>query len=80
MGFVLWRFRRFAVGPEIFPTSDERISRLGVVQEFFARILWVIYRSLGRLFAYSANLLEGDGGLLWTLLLLVLFITIFQGR
>jgi hypothetical protein len=78
-GFALWRFRRF-IRPEIFPASGERISRLGVVQEFLARLLWIIYRSLGRLFAYSANLLEGDGGLLWTLLLLVLFVIILQGK
>jgi hypothetical protein len=32
------------------------------------------------LFMYAANLLEGDGGLLWTLLLLVLFISLLRER
>lgn len=78
-GFAMWRFRRFA-GSEIFPSSDARSSRLGALQEFFARGLWTIYSNLGRLFGYVANLLEGDGGLLWTLLLLVLIITTLQAR
>jgi hypothetical protein len=78
-GFALWRFRRFA-GSEMFPAAEGHVSRFGILQEFLARILWSIYRLLGSLFGYTANLLEGDGGLLWTLLLLVLFVTILQGR
>ena len=76
---VVWRFRRF-IDPGIFPGSDTRVSRLGSVQEYLAQGLWTIYRLLGRLFGYAANLLEGDGGLLWTLLLLVLFVTLLLGR
>lgn len=78
-GIVLWRFRRF-VNPLTLPVSNADMSRVSSLQEFLAGILWALYRIVGRLFAYTANLLEGDGGLLWTLLLLVLFITILQGR
>jgi hypothetical protein len=79
VGLILWRFRRFA-DPEKLPTSDAGFSRFGTMQEYLAGIFWAAYRMLGRLFGYAADLLEGDGGLLWTLLLLVLFITILQGR
>jgi len=79
LGLAAWRFRRYISIPE-FLTSETRVSRFGVMQDFMARGLWTIYRILGRLFGYIANLLEGDGGLLWTLVLLVLVVTILQGR
>lgn len=78
-GFAIWRFRRFA--PEELSTpSAPRAAHFGHLLDLPARALWAVYRLVGRLFGLGANLLEGDGGLLWTLLLLVLFITIFRGR
>ncbi|MCX6069017.1 MAG: hypothetical protein NT121_25265 [Chloroflexi bacterium] len=79
VGFALFRFRRFFL-PALSSPSAARLSRLSDLQDVIARALWTSYRILGRLFTYVANLLEGDGGLLWTLLLLVLFITILRGR
>ena len=55
-------------------------SRLGDLIEFLARVFWGIYGLVSRLFRLADSLLEGDGGLLWTLLVLVLFIIIYRGR
>ncbi len=37
--------------------------------------LWVIYRFLGRISQVVTEMLEGEGGIMWTLLLLILFIS-----
>ncbi len=55
------------------------ISHFARLQEFLAGLLWGLYRLAGRLFGYLSTLLEGDGGLLWTLLLLLIFITYLRG-
>ena len=39
--------------------------------------LWNLYRQLGRVSNAFTNLLEGESGIMWTLLFLVLFITVF---
>jgi len=41
------------------------------------RSLWELYRLLGRISNSFLNMLEGESGLMWTLLFLVLFITVF---
>jgi hypothetical protein len=41
---------------------------------WFYKILWRAYRSTGRLIAFINSVLEGEGGVLWTLLLLVLLL------
>lgn len=41
------------------------------------RILWALYRQLGRVSNAFSNLLEGESGIMWTLLFLVLFISVF---
>jgi len=41
------------------------------------RALWSLYRQLGRVSNAFTNLLEGESGIMWTLLFLVLFITVF---
>jgi hypothetical protein len=42
--------------------------------------LWVIYRLLGRISQAITTTLEGEGGIMWTLLFLILFISfITQG-
>jgi hypothetical protein len=43
------------------------------------RLFWGLYRLLGRLSTVLSNTMEGDGGILWTLLLLVLFISLLAG-
>ena len=48
--------------------------------DWFFRALWGLYRLIGRLSQFIALLLEGDGGFMWTLLFMVLFISlIIQG-
>lgn len=42
--------------------------------------LWGIYRQLGRLSNAFTNMLEGESGIMWTLLFLVLFISLFTQR
>ena len=44
------------------------------------RVLWNIYRQAGRLSASFVSAFEGDGGILWALLFLVLFISILAPR
>jgi hypothetical protein len=44
------------------------------------RLLWNIYRQAGRLSASFVSAFEGDGGILWALLFLVLFISILAPR
>jgi hypothetical protein len=49
--------------------------------DWFFRGLWGIYRLMGRLSNSFSDVLEGDGGFMWTLLFMVLFITLIsQGR
>ena len=45
---------------------------------WFFRGLWGIYRLLGRLSNSFSTILEGDGGVIWTLLFLVLFISLLS--
>ena len=48
--------------------------------DWFFRSLWGLYRLIGRLSNAFSSVLEGDGGFMWTLLFLVLFISlIIQG-
>lgn len=42
--------------------------------------LWALYRQLGRVSNLISNILEGESGILWTLLFLVLFISFFAQR
>jgi hypothetical protein len=79
VGLIVLRLRPFAISNTSVASTEREPSRSARVQDAFAWVIWTIYRGLGRLMAYLANLLEGDGGLLWTLLLLVLFITILRG-
>ncbi len=73
----------FRVPQKSSPTDEKPaetgISQFARVQEFLAWLLWGLYRLVGRLFGYLSTLLEGDGGLLWTLLLLLIFIAALRG-
>jgi hypothetical protein len=42
--------------------------------------LWSLYRQLGRLSTLFTNVLEGESGIMWTLLFLALFISLFSQR
>ncbi len=43
-------------------------------------VLWNLYRQLGRVSNAFTTLLEGESGIMWTILFLVLFITVFVHR
>jgi hypothetical protein len=77
--FVVFRFRNLLPVQSSSP-AEYRAPRFAIVQDAIVAALWLAYRSTGRLFGYVANLLEGDGGLLWTLLLLVLLVFVMRGR
>ena len=44
------------------------------------QVLWSLYRQLGRLSTLVTNVLEGESGIMWTLLFLALFISLFTQR
>jgi hypothetical protein len=46
----------------------------------FYNLLWNLYRSLGRLSESIAAVFEGEGGILWALLFLVLFLSLLAPR
>jgi hypothetical protein len=47
--------------------------------EWLYRLIWLALTGLGKLLDGLTNILEGDGGVLWALLLLTLVITFLQG-
>jgi hypothetical protein len=77
--YSIFRFRGFA-SPQTSSPAEYNPPRFAVIQDAVVGVLWSIYRAIGRLFMYAANLLEGDGGLLWTLLLLILFVSLLRER
>lgn len=77
--FSVFRFGSF-VSPQAPSPAEFSPTRFALLQDALAGVLWSVYRAIGRLFMYAANLLEGDGGLLWTLLLLVLFVSLLRER
>jgi hypothetical protein len=48
--------------------------------EWVYRVVWWIYTLLGKILHGFSIILEGDGGILWMILLLVLLISVFAGR
>ncbi len=64
------------------PTRSMQTARPageGSPLDFIYNVLWQGYRSAGRLSNAVSALLEGDGGVLWALLFLVLFISLVAG-
>lgn len=60
------------------PVVRDSVSHLARGMEGFALALWAVYRFLRRLIDFFSELLEGDGGLLWTVLVLVLLLIWFR--
>jgi hypothetical protein len=48
--------------------------------EWIYQALWNVYRQLGRISNMISNVLEGESGVMWTLLVLVLFVSFFAQR
>ncbi len=47
--------------------------------DWLYRLIWSIYSFIGRILQIFSKILEGEGGILWTLLLLLLLISAFAG-
>ncbi len=75
---LLWATPRFPfLNPVrahwVQPSFTSRLDRL-------YQNLWVLYRWLGRLTQSISNVLEGDGGIMWTLLFLIFFVLLISQR
>jgi hypothetical protein len=46
--------------------------------DWFFRGMWGLYRQIGRFSNTFSAILEGDGGFMWTLLFMVLFISLIS--
>jgi hypothetical protein len=46
--------------------------------EWLYRFLWKLFGTISRLFALSSTILEGDGGILWALVLFALLFVFLQ--
>ena len=57
---------------EILPRTY--VSRIKAVLLWISRFLWWGYRYLGRILYFVTRILEGEGSVLWAILILLLFI------
>ena len=79
VGWFFWRIPglRRVVRPAV--RSGERLaSRSASVFRAGSTVIGGLYRTLGTVSSVVARTLEGDGGLLWTMVVLVLFLSLFQ--
>ena len=76
--FFAWRLPQFTA-LDIFRRPASRPSAYGTWFGVLARVILSLSQLLGDLLIYLSSLLEGDGGLLWTLLLLVLLAIFLRG-
>jgi hypothetical protein len=75
---LLWALPRFPVlnplpAHWLQPTSPSRIDQL------YGNI-WAFYRWLGNVSETITELLEGEGGIMWVLLFLILFVSLIVQR
>lgn len=77
---LVFTFLRLPILRDLAPAADApaRPSRFTQIQLMAGSGFWGMYRFLSRIAGFSSDLFEGDGSLLWTLVLLVLFISILQ--
>jgi hypothetical protein len=68
--------RRFHTFPERVVAITRNLLSFG----WLYRYLWSFYQSLGRLLNFLTTILEGEGGVLWALLLLALLMAYFASR
>ncbi|MEN9564192.1 MAG: hypothetical protein RIR73_2436 [Chloroflexota bacterium] len=70
---LVWGSRRFRI---FNPVRAHWVTSAGAGVNGLYQGLWSIYRSLARLGQAVTDALEGEGGIMWTLLFLILFISI----
>ena len=79
VGWFFWRIPglRRAVQPAV--QSGQRLAGGSAIAfRTISTAIWGLYRALGRASGAVARTLEGDGGLLWTMVILVLFLSLFR--
>jgi len=78
LGWFFWRVPGLqrVVRPAV--QSGERVAGASApVFHALSTVIWGLYRALGHVGSLVARTLEGDGGLLWTLVILALFLSFF---
>jgi hypothetical protein len=89
VGTVIF-LRRSGVNPSAIelPLSDQFLKSMGrilsILEKFFRlgwlyRFLWLIFQFISRILRGFSAILESEGGILWTILLLVLLISVLFG-
>jgi len=74
--YIAWRHPR----PFSFLTRSTETSFWNnlISLDWLYRLLWKLFRALSRLFAIISTILEGDGGILWALVLFALIFVFLQ--
>ena len=75
---LLWAIPRFPLLNPV-PTQWARPSSTSGLDRIYQN-LWIIYRWLARLGQTVSDILEGDSGIMWSLLFIVLFISLMMQR
>jgi len=70
---LVWASRRFRI---FNPARAHWVNSAGTSVNNIYQGLWSLYRGLARVAQAVAQALEGEGGIMWTLLFLVLFVII----
>ncbi len=70
---LVWASRRFRI---FNPARAHWVNSAGTDANTIYQGLWSLYRGLARVAQAVAQALEGEGGIMWTLLFLVLFVII----
>jgi hypothetical protein len=86
-GFLLWRRKKTATGIEelqwishpLVANIHNKFVRISSL-DWVYRILWALYRGIGHLTASITTVLEGEGGVLWALLLLTLLLSLLSSN
>lgn len=69
--FMLFRRQQVSLPVSVSTTLGSLLS-----PEWIYRILWWLYRNLSRAFSAISQILEGEGGILWSILMLILLISL----
>lgn len=73
---LFWGSRRFRI---FSPARVHWVGQAGAGVNSMYQGLWAVYRGLARLSQTVNKSLEGEGGIMWTLLFLVFFILVISG-
>jgi len=74
--YASWRYPLIFPHRDI-PTSVSPLNRF-LSFEWLYRLFWRVYRLLTRVSALFSTILEGDGGILWALVLFALIFVFLQ--